>query len=72
MPENIKDQVLGLWFFKNYRNPVEIQVFIELDVDEVDNELKETCKLKEEVKGDSNYSSPRAFERQEGNLVEAI
>ena len=49
--ENIRDQVLGLWFFKNYKNPVEIQVLVELDANEVDNELKELCKLKEEVKG---------------------
>ena len=51
LPEDIRDQVLGLWFFKNYRNPIEIQAFVELDVSEVDDELKELCKLKEEVKG---------------------
>ena len=51
LPGDVRDQILGLWFFKNYKSPVEIQVLVELDANEVDEELKELCKLKEEVKG---------------------
>lgn len=48
---DVKDQILGLWFFKNYKSPIEIKALVEFDPDEADEKLKELCKLKEEVKG---------------------
>jgi len=50
LPKDVKEQILGLWFFRNRRNPIEIQALVELDGNEVDEELKELCKLKERIK----------------------
>lgn len=51
LPDYVRSQLFGLWFFKNYRNPIEIHLFAELDTNEIDEELKELCKLKENIKG---------------------
>jgi len=51
LPEDMKDQIFGIWFFKNYKDPVELQVLVELDANEIDDELKELCKLTEEIRG---------------------